>query len=422
MTENKKGRLSALFDNKTFVMILSLVLAIVLWIVVVFGISPDTEQTIRGVTVNLTTNNASFQNLGLDIADRGEVKVDVKIYGPRAIVGALTADRIIVEPNYSRVDSAGSYTLELVPSKVNTLDDFQILSVEPSTIDLRFDVSTSRYFTVEAEGVGVTAADGYVVEPITVTPSSVRITGPENDMALIERAVARYDVGSDELTETVTISDCPIVLYDTDGNELPLNTFTIDYPQVDIRIPVYKLGMLPLKIEFTNVPEGFDVSTLEYVMSVDEIEVSGPENVIDSLTEHVVGYIDLTTFKIGDEYTFNIELRSSLINKGPQTVTVTFPRENIGSKRISVTNIQVTNVPSNYDIVIKTTRINDVTIIGQADDVAALLPGSVVAVVDFSDLNVESGSYSVPVTFTITANNTTWVAGSYTVYVEVVPK
>lgn len=416
----EKNGLSGLFSNKTFVMILSVILAIVLWAVVVFAISPDTEQIISGVTVNLGQDNSSFQSIGLDITDRSDIKVDVKVYGPRSVVGALTPEDINIVPNYSRVDQAGTFTLSLSPANTNPLDGYDIISVEPGTITLSFDVSKSQRFTVEAEGPGVTAADGYVIEKISVTPGDVRITGPENDMAKITRVAARYDV-SGVLTETVIANDCPLILYDAEGNELPQTTFTIDYPTVDIRIPVYKLGVLPLTIEFTNVPDGFDVSSLDYVLSIDELEVAGPENTIDNLSEFVVGRVDLTTFKIGDTYTFDVELPSALINKGPETVTVTFPKENISSKKITVSNIEVINVPANYEVSVVTSRINDVTVIGLAEDVASLLPGSVVAIVDFSELTIESGRYSVPVRFEITSNNTTWVAGSYTVYIDVVP-
>lgn len=420
MSDKKNNKLSALFGNKTFVMILSLVLAIVIWSIVVFGISPDTKQTISGVPVNLDLNNASFQSQGLDITDRSVILVDVEVYGPRTVVGALTADDIVVEPNYARVNGVGTYTLVLTAAKANQLDDFQILSVNPQSVSLSFDVSTSKRFTVEADGVGFTAQEGYVIEAPVVSPAEVRITGPENDVARISRVVAHFEL-SGELNKSETINDCPLILYDADGNEVSQTTLTIDNAAVDIRVPVYKLGTLPLDISFTNVPDGFDVSTLDYVLSTDEIEVAGSESVIDNLGTYTVGYIDLTSFSIGDVYTFTVELPSGLINRGPETITVTFPRENISSKRIAVTNIQVVNVPTNYTVSVVTTRIENVTVIGPAADVTALLPGSVVAIVDFSTLTLESGRYSVPVTFKVTSNATTWVAGSYTVYIDVVP-
>ena len=67
-------------------------------------------------------------------------------------------------------------------------------------------------------------------------------------------------------------------------------------------------------------------------------------------------------------------------------------------------------------------KISDVTVIGKAQDVQTLLAGSVIAIVDMSELGgIESGTFNVPVKFKISSNNTTWVAGSYTAVIEVEP-
>jgi hypothetical protein len=175
--------------------------------------------------------------------------------------------------------------------------------------------------------------------------------------------------------------------------------------------------VLPIEIDYTNVPDGFDTGILDPVLSVTELEVAGTQEAIDNLTPRVVGWVDLSTFELGASYDFDIEL-SGLINLDVERLTVTFPREGISSKRIHVTDIRVENVPANYRVSLVTTRLNDVQVIGLIEDVESLLPGSVVAIVDMSEHSVNLGQSTVTVKFVITANNTTWVAGSYTVVIQ----
>ncbi|MEG2259056.1 MAG: hypothetical protein RSB78_02590 [Oscillospiraceae bacterium] len=209
---------------------------------------------------------------------------------------------------------------------------------------------------------------------------------------------------------------------DADGNAITSSTLKIDNETVDVSVPVYKRGVVPIDIEFSNVPEGFDISTLKYVMSIKELDIAASAKVIDNLKTKIVGYVDLAAFEIGESYTFDIDFPTGVVNlDNIEQVTVSFPKENIASKKVNVSDIRVQNAPANMKVTVKNTRINDVTVIGATDDVLGLLSGSVIAIVDVSQLSVEKGSYNVPVKFTVTANNTTFVSGSYTVLIEVEP-
>jgi len=416
--KNKNKRrfsFSRLFNNQTFVVILSLVVAVICWAAVGFSRNTEMEKTIRGVEVTLT-DDATLAGYGLDIIDTEKYTVDVTVRGPRTVVGALTAESVIVVPDFSSVTAVGTYDLKLTFKKANPLDNFTIMSITPGEITLRFDTSVAHRFTIEYD-INAVAAEGYIIDQITSSPGEIAIAGPEEEVAKISRVVAKYSFDK-ELSTTTKIS-CALVLYDERDNELSKDVLRLDSTEVVVTVPVYKLGILKLDIGFTNAPKGFDTSTLNYILSVDEIEVAGTENIINNLTTKIVGYVDLATFVIGEEYSFDIVLQTGLVNRGSETVTVTFPREGISQKKINVTDIRLENVPANYKVTIISQRVNDVAVIGRAEDIEKLLPGSVVAVVDFSEVNITKGRYVVPVKFKITSNNSTWVAGSYSVLIEV---
>lgn len=416
----KKPDLSKMFDNKTFTIVFSIVCAIICWCAVVFTISPDTTQTIRSVPVTINTSSAAYQSLGLDIIGAGEIYVSVEVTGPRTVVASLDKTDIVVTPSFSSVKGAGSYELQLTATKVNQLDNFSITSVNPGTVTLRFDNAVSKKLPVTADVVGLTVGEDYIAQPPVVSPAEVTVTGPEQELESVASAAVSVIV-NDKVRETVK-KTCVVQLFDAAGNEIKSPNLKLDNETVDVTVPVYKKGMLPLGIEFTNVPEGFDISTLQYTMSETQIPIAASETVINSLKTKIIGYVDLSTFEIGESYSFDVQLSSGVVNlDNVETVTVTFPKENIASKKVNVSDIRVVNAPDNMKVTVVNTRINDVTVIGQTEDVLSLLSGSVVAVVDMSTFTAEQGSYNVPVTFVVTANSTTFVSGSYSVLIEVEP-
>lgn len=425
MSKEKKKRekrprkkLSELFNNRTFVAAFALVIAISIWSAVAFSKGTEIEATLE---VPITLNSASiYANYGLAVMNSDVENVRVTVRGPRAIVGRLKSDSVIVAPTYSSVTAAGTYELGLTYSMANSSDNFSIVSISPSTVTLRLDAPYSKQFAVDTTGIIATAVEGYFIDKVTTDPLEVSIIGSEENVNRISRVAVEY-VFSSALNKSERLRAQEIFLYDQYGDEIPKDNLRMSANNVDVIVPVYKLGQLTLDIGFTNVPEGFELSTLKYTLSVSKIDVAGIEDVLNNLQQpFIIGYVDLTTFSLDQEYSFDVTLPSGVVNRGSNTVTVTFSGGNIATKRINVTDIRVTNLPAHYDISIIDTAIRDVLVIGYAEDVNRLLATSVVAVIDFSQMSrIELGRYTVPVVFMITSNHTTWVTGSYTVMVEV---
>lgn len=406
------------FDNRVFKIVFSIVAAVICWMVVAFTVSNTITDTIRDVPVTISTTSATYQSLGLDIIDDTDITVDVKVEGPRAVIGRLDKNSIRVTPSFSNVREAGTYDLQLTVTKTNQLDDFTVVAVEPAKITLRFDNAVSRKLQVTTNLVGLEAAEGYIVDTPVVNPAEITVTGPELDVNAVSKAVVNVVVNR-TVSESVR-QTCEVILLDSDGEQIVSDTLRLDNEQVDVVVPVYKRGVLPLDIEFTNVPEGFDIETLRYSLSRPSINVAASTSVIDNLSTKIIGYVDLAAFEIGESYLFDVELPSGMVNlDNVNQVTVTFQQENLASKQVNVTDIRVQNAPADLNVSVHTERISGVTVIGPQEDIDALMPGSVIAIVDMDEQITESGSYNVPVKFMITANSTTFVSGVYTVLIDV---
>ena len=78
-----KTNLQKLFEGRLFTMILSLVIAVIAWLIVITTISTETDGVIRGVPVNFNYNSSAYTTLGLDIVSQPSDTVDIRVYGQR---------------------------------------------------------------------------------------------------------------------------------------------------------------------------------------------------------------------------------------------------------------------------------------------------------------------------------------------------
>ena len=416
----QKFQSSKWLTSKPHVMVVSLLLAFVLWAVVVLSVNGTGTRTIDNVVIRIPTTGASYQALGLEVIDDGQTTytASVTVSGDRAVIGSLNQDSFTVTPVFTSVTQAGTYSLQLQATKANQMQNYTIRSVNPSELSLTFAEVVTENFSISPDVKDLSVADGYVLQTITCTPGSVQISGAESVIEKISKVVAVASI-EEELSETTTVNGA-LRLLDSNGNEIPTTSLRMDTTKAELLIPVYKEGDLALEVGFINMPDGFDTSFLNYSLSPATIRVASTEENINSLGRKIVGYIDLANYSLGDTYQFDIVLSSGYINVDSiEAVTVAFDESNLSSKKISVEDIRVNNVPEGVEVTVVTNVINGVTVIGREGEVESLLPTGVVAEVDASTINVKQGSYTVPVSFQIPSRDDVWVAGDYVVTIEV---
>ncbi|MBQ4240687.1 MAG: hypothetical protein II672_06220 [Oscillospiraceae bacterium] len=409
--------------NRPKLMVLSLVLAVVIWAVVALSVNSITTRTIDNIVVEIPSTGASYQSMGLDLieGEATEHKVSVTVSGDRSIIGMLTSDSITVTPDFSNVTEAGTYNIALNASKNNQLLNYEIKTVDPSVLVLTFGESAMRKFQISPSVSGFTVADGYVAQPIVCSPTAVTIVGSRETVDKIRKVTAEGNIEG-ELSSTTTISG-KIHLYDADNKEISSDMLRMDAPSVDLLIPIYKEGAMDFDIEFVNVPSGFDTSVLKYSLSPSTIRVAYAEGSAVPTSVRTIGYVDVATLNLGETYQFDVTLPSGYVDlDGIGTISVKFDSQGMTSQKMTVTDIRASNVPEEYEVTILTEHISGVNVIGDAETIANLLPTSLVAVIDASGLKPESGTQSVPVTVLIPSSSTVWAVGSYTVNVEVTRK
>ena len=410
----KKSNLKAFLDSKYFTMILSFLMAVAIWIVVVTFFSTDARTTIKDVPIDIDYNS-SYLNLDLEIIDQNIETVDVTVVGPRNIVGSLTKDDIIVYPNINSVKMAGKYELSLNAVKKSSIMEYQIESLSDYQVSVRFDHLAEKAFKIDADISNLTIPDDLMVDKITITPDNVIVKGPESTVNKISKVVAT--VAQQELTQTAVL---PAVLkiYDENDVELDATHISYDVEEFNITVPVLKEITVPVVIDYTNVPAGFNTSLFNVALSQKEITLAVPSRSADSINQFVVGYIDLGTLEIDSPYVFDISLPSGYKNvKQVSQISATINGEKLDSKSVTVKEIKVIN-SGDQKVEVLTEAINHVEIVGDKAVVEKLEADKVIAQLDMTKVALAQGQQTVEVDVIIPSTDAAFVRGTYYVTIR----
>ena len=286
---------------------------------------------------------------------------------------------------------------------------------------MKFDSLQTLTLDIRARLTGYSVPeDEYLIRDVTVSPRSVELTGPAEEIERISQCIVEEEI-NEELTSSYTTT-LPLKFLDADGNELQLEYTTSDITEARVTLPILKKKEVPVTLSFINVPEGFPVNQLDFTISNETIEVAGPESNIDQYREISLGQIDIRTPGSQQHLlSFSVELPTGYVNtQNIQSVLVQFDSTGMVEKNFNVTNIVVENVPLNYEVEVTTEQINDVRVIGPQSIVNGLVAGDIVATIDLSESSsIASGQIELPVKITIPNKGLVWASGNYRAIISI---
>ena len=425
-----KEKLAKLLDDRRFYIVLSVVLALMYWLVLSLADDSDIEKTFYGVPVQLDYNSSVYRGFGLDIIGDEAVTVDVTVSGPRNQLNSLTADDFLIYPNVNSVTSAGTKELRLVYATVNATAQYSITGLSKDTVSLRFDRIVTQSFPVQLDTSSVRVADGYLMDVAYANPTEVSVTGPAEDLAQISKVVAMLpglenagDIRESKLTRG------SVQLLNAEGENVDRSLLTLDIENVEVIIPVLQRTQLALKVNYMNVPQGFDVESLGCKLDHEFINVAVPTNFTGEL-EYVVGHIDFAAenFDVAKLQSFAVQLPSGYTNlDNVNIVTASFDTQDYVSKMVTVSDIRVVNAPEGKQITSLTENIYNVELTGPAESIAMLdaledenmLSEYIVAQIDAASVSINRCQQTIGVEILLPSMGDILAVGDYSVVINV---
>ncbi|MFV0498206.1 MAG: YbbR-like domain-containing protein [Candidatus Fimivivens sp.] len=410
-------------NNNTVLIVLSVLSAILIWVMVAHNVDSKIQTVIRNVPVTLDTSDSNLKRLDLYPVTDTEFIVDVEVSGSRATVGNIKASELSVLAKLNNISGPGTYdlTLEITDTRHR---DIEIKGTAPDVISMRFDHRAAKTLPVQAEISGLNIPDGYILDEEYIYPSEIQVIGPATEMATIDSANVYLNFEK-PLSASAT-SDTPVVLEDADGNEISSPYFEYDSKTVSVTLPVLKKKTVPVTFDFVNVPPDFDIETLKYVISPAEIEIAGPADLVASYNELHLGYLDMRNIAPDMQMFYDLALPPSFISvEGVDELSIEFLPEGFAKKELDIesSGIYIINRSDAYDITVQSKNIPNVTVYGPADVLDVLTSKDLVAQIDMTQADLRTGQITVPVDILIPGKRTCWAYGDrYTARITVKSK
>ena len=265
------------FRENWSVGVLSIALAVALWIFVTDKENPDVSGTVPGTitvdAVNVPSDLAVF-SLSPDA-------VRVRVEAPESVFDDLRADDFTASVDLSEVTAQQA----VVPVRVE-IDKarVEVVDVSPALVTVRLENVTSRVVPIGTNLVGP-PPPGFAAQSITVQPAETVIRGPES---LVDGVAA---VEADlNLTGVRTDFEETLLLLARDENGSVIQGVNIEPESAVVTIEIVQLEfsrVLVVLPEITGTPAaGFVVAGIEVNPAF--VVVSGPAEVFQSL-EPVTG-------------------------------------------------------------------------------------------------------------------------------------
>ena len=413
-----KIKLNDLFNNDLFVLIFSLVSALVIWLMVVVNVSPATTRVIQDVKVTIDSTVPS--QFGLEVFGETEFSVDVTVSGKKYQISsaALSAEDVVIIAQTNSVDSAGKRVLQLKP-EIPDGADYTITNISSKTIEVYFDTAKTVQMVIEPQVVTddfPIVKSGFTSGDINLSETSVTITGPSTEINRIEKVVARLEL--EKPLSSNKSADAEIILL-SDNNRSDFKYVTTSIDKVVLTIPVLQEKELETIVAFKNAPDNFIVTPLKYTISpakdLFNISVDDYEKTID----YTIGTIDFKTLSPSNRvFTFSAEdLKLSEDSKKEEFV-VTVDMSDISQEYFTLpTKKFAVNNPEKEDY--KISDLNkSIVVVGSVKDLESVTEDDIKVEIDLSDIDINRGqTITVPAVVSVD-NAGCWIYGNYSVEVS----
>lgn len=422
--------INKILDNRKATALLSVLIAVVMWFAVVLSVDTEGQHTIADVPVQLDAANSTAGKLDIKplIAEDSPIYVSVTITGKRSVIGNITAEDIYVTAPINSIIAPDTYTLEFTGADIHK-KGFEVAAISPATYNVMFDVWVPRMIDVSFPIDGLTIPEAYVMDNIVLRPETLELHGPDSILSRLKSASLDYDF-TRPLTSTFNAT-LPLEFYDYEDNPVELNPDFVRASEkgggeiqlpgsVEVTIPILKRKTLPVTVQMTNEPPDFDFDSLPYTLSEGDITLAGPERDIDAKEEFSLGLIDMREVEPGYEKQIAVPTPTGYRNlHDVENITVSFPLPGYDTKLFNITNTEITNKPSGYNVTVDTRQIRGVAIVGPASVLRNLTAADFVAEIDMNDVDVVTGQRAVAVKIRPLERNDVWAFGKYEAFITV---
>lgn len=422
--EKPKFSFSRIIRNNRVLMLISLLISFGLWVWFSVEKSPIAQAVIPDVPVTFDLTGSIPEQLNLQIFGDKDFKVDVTVSGRKYVLASLDKTDLVVTAITNYVDSSGKKTLQLKCTAADGADDFDIVSLSSSYIEVYFDIFKQVELPLQADfsdDINSLLPNNCILGDIVFSKQTVTVDGPATEINKISKAVATANLNGKLEKNTTVVPE--ITLVTDDGSNLLYSEIDGESSDITMSIPILKKVTLPASVTFKNAPANFDVDSVKYSVYPRTVTAAVPVDLVDSMKSIPVTVIDFADLTNGLN-TFTIQ--SSDI-EGIMTTSetssqfrITVDASDMSFKTVTVpaSKGKIINSNGDYKVEITDNRNLSFRVIGEKDIIKGINDNEIVLTVDLQGVAIGENTATAVVTASVPSGKC-WVCGKYDIKISV---
>ncbi|MDD6071655.1 MAG: CdaR family protein [Clostridiales bacterium] len=279
--------------------ILSLTIAIIIWIIVANVDDYKTTKQITGIEIEFINGNAITEKNKVYEVPEGTT-IDVVVKGRRKLVEGLNNSDFKAVADLSKMSVTNAVTVEV--SAVNSVVARDVtISYTNNAVVIAVEDKIEKQLPITVR-VNSQVADGMAIRNKTATPNLITVKGAESVVNTIASVVLDVDVSG--ATHSLSLQGSPVFV-DGNGNEIDSSKFEYDVDQVEAFVEILPTKELTVRMKTSGEPrEGYAIASLDYQPTT--IQVVGDGSDLAKVEEIVIDDIDVEDLYKDTETSVNI--------------------------------------------------------------------------------------------------------------------
>ena len=401
--------------SKVVRIVISILVAIAMWLYVDLERAPERTMTIRDIPVEFSGENTTLADKNLMLLSGYDTTIDLKIRGPKRELVKMNRDNVRVIASTSSIDSVGVHQLDWTVSFPDGVVRTNV-SVEKASLS-QITVTVGELYTkevpVECQVVGQ-VAEGYFTGDVVLDPEVLTLRAQRDDLLNVSCAKLTVDISGATRSVVQTVD---VQLYDYDGNPVENSNIRTNTSLIQAKVPVLTTREVELAVEFSGVP-GTAMNSITCDITPKTVRLNGEADVLDSIDKLVLATLHVDDLELHQQNSYVVTPPDGtwLVN-GNEVATVDITLEGIEETSLTTTNIEFEKLPSGLYAMVPDGGLT-VRLWGLSEEIEAVTAENLRVIADMSAVTGQ-GTVTVPVTVTVSGFNDVTVRGTYELTVTV---
>jgi YbbR domain-containing protein len=376
--------------NKNFNLVLSILIAIFLWVYVISEVNPLTEQTMTKIPVQLL-NAQTIYDRELAISGDQNPTIDVVLEGKRADIIKVTSDEIIANADLFGFSKGENY----LTVSVSVPDGVKIKSVNPAKIKVIIEqrISANKDVLLSYSGAIV---EGREAGKISINPAQLEVTGPESLVNSVDHINATLNL--DNLNTEPNTFEIKTLAMDAQGNVV--ENVSVSAGIVQVTAQMLETKVVPLVPTYIGTLDAnYDANSLLIPTTV---KIKGSPDILAGISSIATEEINLSelspTNKILVKEIYPEGIEPAI---GSEEIFVEISIKDTISSQLSyeASEIQIIGLDTALNATVSNTTLI-VTLTGKSGMISNMSKQDIVPTIDLTGAKAGENNYTVALQYT----------------------